>query len=303
MLDAEIKTAIAEMKNNKAAGADGIPAEFWKNLGDGAMKELANLCKDMYEQGVWPKDFKRIVMVPLQKKVNAVDCEDYRTISLISYASKIHLRILTKRIENKVKDYIGENQFGFRKGQGTREAIGVMRTICERSLEHNNDVFICFVDFEKAFDRVDWKKMMQILKQINVDWKDRRMIKELYMGQEAVIRVGDTESEPDIAGRVRQGCPQSVLLFSIYSEMMMAEALEDVEEGVKVGGKLIKDIKFADDQGIIASTEKGLQQLMDQLNSTAKDYNMKLNVKKTKTMLVSRKEGGIVNIVIDGQLM
>jgi hypothetical protein len=130
------------------------------------------------------------------------------------------------------------------------------------------------------------------------------MIKELYMGQEAVVRVGDKELEPGIIGRgVRQGCPLSPLLFSIYSEMIMIEAMEDVEEGIKVGGKLIKDAKFTDDQGIIASTEKGLQQLMDELNSTAKNYNMKLNVKKTKTMLVSRKEGGTVNIVVDGQLL
>ena len=61
------------------------------------------------------------------------------------------LKILTKRIEAKAKDYIGRNQFGFRTGCGTRDAIGVMRMLCERSLEHGNDVYICFVDFEKAF--------------------------------------------------------------------------------------------------------------------------------------------------------
>ena len=61
------------------------------------------------------------------------------------------LKILTKRIESKARNLIGRNQFGFRKGCGTREAIGVMRMLCERSIEHDNDVYICFVDFEKAF--------------------------------------------------------------------------------------------------------------------------------------------------------
>ena len=61
-------------------------------------------------------------------------------------------------MEGKVNDYMGKTQFGFRKGCGTRDAIGVMRMLCERSLELNNDVYVCFVDFEKAFDRVNWKK-------------------------------------------------------------------------------------------------------------------------------------------------
>jgi hypothetical protein len=88
LLHSEIKAAITEMKTNKAVGVDGIPAEFWKTLGDKAMRELVELCKDMYEKGEWPKDFTRIAMIPLPKKPNATECGDYRTISLIPHASK-----------------------------------------------------------------------------------------------------------------------------------------------------------------------------------------------------------------------
>ena len=116
-------------------------------------------------------------MIPLPKKTNAVECEDHRTISLIPHASKIMLKILAKRIESKSREFIGKNQFGFRKGCGTRQAIGVMRMLCERSIEHGNSVYICFVDFEKAFDRVNWAKMMSVLKSIHIDWKIRRTIK------------------------------------------------------------------------------------------------------------------------------
>ena len=87
----------------------------------------------------------------------------------------------TKRIEAKAQDFIGNSQFGFKRGVGTRDGIGVLKMVCERSLEYNKDVFICFVDFEKAFDRVQWDKMMTILKKLQVDWKDRRLIKKLYM--------------------------------------------------------------------------------------------------------------------------
>ena len=88
-------------------------------------------------------------MIHLQKKMNAVECSDHRTINLISHASKILLKILANRIEAKAKDFIGRNQFGFRKGYGSRDAIGVMRMICEKSLECGNNVYICFVDVEK----------------------------------------------------------------------------------------------------------------------------------------------------------
>ena len=105
---------------------------------------------------------------------------------------------------------------------GTKEAIGnAVKMLCERSLEYGNDVYICFVDFEKAFDRVNWVKMMKILKNIGVDWRDRRLIKTLYMNQEAVVGVNGDLSDPGEIGRgVRQGCLLSPLLFSLYVEMI-----------------------------------------------------------------------------------
>lgn len=302
LLESEIRKAISEMKDKKAVGIDAIPSEFLKNLGENSMKELTQLCQVAYERGEWPSDFTKLVLIPLEKKTNAIRCEDYRTISLISHASKILLKVLTRRIEAKAKELIGRSQFGFRKGLGTRDAIGVLKALCERSLEHGNEVYICYVDFEKAFDRVNWVKMLEALKLIGVDWKDRRMIAELYMNQEAIIRVANGESESGIIGRgVRQGCPLSPLLFSIYAEMMMIEAMERVEDGVKVGGEIIKDVRFADDQAMVADSEVGLQNQMDSLARTAEEYDMRINIKKTKTMLISKKAGGSINIFVNGK--
>src|SRR6476469_2691956 len=144
--------------------------------------------------------------------------------------------------------------------------------------------------------------MMKVLQSIYVDWRDRRMISELYMNQEAVVRIAGGESDSDIIGRgVRQGCMLSPLLFSIYAEMMMKEAIEYVVEGIRVGGELIKDVKYADYQGMLANTEAGLQSLMDSINTTAKHYDMKINIKKAKYMVVSRNGGERVNKTVKGQ--
>src|SRR6478609_11232445 len=120
------------------------------------------------------------------------------------------------------------------------------------------------------------------------------------MNQEAVVRIAGGESCSGIIGRgVRQGCQLSPLLFSINAEMMMKEALENVEEGIRVGGELIKDVIYADDQGMVANTEAELQRLMDSLNTTAKHYDMKVNIKETKAMVVSRNGGDRANITAE----
>jgi len=302
ILFSEFEKALADLKSGKAEGIDGIPAELLKALGCTAKKELFEICNEIYLTGEWPDDMMASIVIPIEKKQGAQECVEFRTISLVSHASKILLKILTRRLEAKAETYLGNDQYGFRKGCGTREGIAAMRTLYERSLEHNNKVYVCFVDYEKAFDRVNWVKLMAVLESIGVDWRDRKLIKNLYMKQSAYVRIGDMLSERCEIGRgVRQGCSLSPLLYNIYDEAMMREAFEEVDHGVKVGGQLIKTIRFADDKAVTASSQRGLQQLMDNVNRVTQEYGMKINVKKTKVMCITRKTGGKVRIMIDGQ--
>ena len=122
-------------------------------------------------------------MIALKKKPQATKCSDHRTISLIAHTAKIVAKILRRRIEKKIEDVHGEDQFGFRRGKGTRDAIGMLRIISERTLEIDEELSVCFIDCQKAFDRVNWTKLMQILKKIGIDWRERRLISNLYMAQ------------------------------------------------------------------------------------------------------------------------
>ena len=137
----------------------------------------------MYKYGEWPEDFCESIILPIKKKPGALECKDYRTLSLICQSSKIMLRFLAQRLERLAEGYISSSQFRFRKERGTREAIGILRTICERSIEFGNKVYTSFVDLEKAFDRVDWKVLLNTIKENGIDWRGRSMFKQLYIRQ------------------------------------------------------------------------------------------------------------------------
>ena len=93
VLKSEILSAIREMKEGKAVGVYEIPAELLKRLGEKALQEICGICQSIYEEGKWPDDFTSVVMIPLPKKNNVVECGDFRTISLICHALKIMLKV------------------------------------------------------------------------------------------------------------------------------------------------------------------------------------------------------------------
>jgi len=87
--------------------------------------------------------------------------------------TKIIAKMLRRRIERKIEDVLGEDQFGFRRGKRTRYAIGMMRIISEPPLEIDEGPRVCFIDWQKAFDRPHWTKLMQILKRTGIDWREK----------------------------------------------------------------------------------------------------------------------------------
>jgi hypothetical protein len=90
-------------------------------------------------------------------------------------------------IERKIEDALREDQFGFRRGKGTRYAVVMLRIISERTLNMDEELCACFIDCQKAFDCVTWTKLMQILKETRIDWRERRLISKLYMEQSVKV--------------------------------------------------------------------------------------------------------------------
>ena len=186
-------------------------------------------------------------MIALKKKPQATKCSDHRIISLIAHTPKIVAKVLRRRAERKIEDVLGEDQFVFRRGKRTRDAIVMLRIISERTLEIHAELCVRFVDWQKAFDRVKLTKSMQILKGTGIDWRERRFNSNLYMTQGTKVRVnrGETRSVK-YGGGVRQGCCLSPILSKLYSECLTKEALEGFAD-FKIGGQIIHSVKCADD--------------------------------------------------------
>ena len=98
-LECEVKWALESMTMNKASGGDGIPFELFQILEDDAVKVLHSICQHIWKTQKWPQDWKRSVFIPIPKKGNAKECSNYRTIALISHASKVMLKILQARLQ------------------------------------------------------------------------------------------------------------------------------------------------------------------------------------------------------------
>ena len=120
---------------NKASGGDGIPVELFQNLKDDDVKVLHSICHQIWKTQQWPQDWKRSVFIPIAKKGNDKECSNYRTIALVSHASKVMLNILQARLQQYVNCELPDVQAGFRKGKGTRDQIVYIHWIIEKARE------------------------------------------------------------------------------------------------------------------------------------------------------------------------
>ena len=152
ILESEVKWALESLANNKASEGDGIPVELFKILKDDAVKVLYSICQQIWKTQQWPEDWKRSVYIPIPKKGSAKECSNYRTIALISHASKVMLKILQGRLQQYVDQELPDVQAGFPRGRGTRDQIANMRWIMEKARKFQKNISSCFIDYAKAFD-------------------------------------------------------------------------------------------------------------------------------------------------------
>jgi len=268
--------------------------------GEATIEAYTKLCNQVWRTGTWPSAWAKSLVIPLPKKGNLKQCSNYRTISLISHPSKILLRVILNRLRPQAENIIAEEQAGFRRGRSTTEQIFNLRTLSEKYRNDQKVLYHNFIDFKKAFDRVWQEGLCAILRKFNVSKGIVNVIEALYKESQSAVMYGEQISDWFRTGvGVRQGCLLSPTIFNIFLEHIMSEALEGFEGTVKIGGRTLTNLRFADDIDLIAGLAEELCDLTDRLEKSARNYGMEISAPKSKVMKMG--DGEQAEISINGE--
>ena len=151
-------------------------------------------------------------------------------------------------------------------------------------------MYFCFIDNTKGFDCVDHNKLWKILQEMGILGHLTYLLRNLYVGQEAIIRTGhETIDWFQIGKGVRQGCILSPCLFSLYAEHIMQNArLDEAQAGIKIAGRNINNLRYADDTTLMAESEEELKSFLMKVKEENEKVGLKLNIQKTKIMVSGR---------------
>src|SRR5664279_1800877 len=298
----EVRSVIRRMKTKKAPGIDNITAEeIDAATQDTGLLILHRLCKEIWEQEEMPTEWKRSIIIPIYKKGDRMDCSNYWGISLLSHCSKVFSSILLQRIKKRTEEILSEAQAGFRVGRSTIDQIFTLRQIAEKYEEYGRALYICYVDFRKAFDSVWRKGLWKTMRYYGYPEKILRILENAYKDTFSTVRVdGDITDWFDTIVGVLQGCVLSPLLFNIFLELIIAMALDNTESGAEIGGELLTDLRFADDIAMPSNSVEGLQGAVKRVEEVSKDMGMRINVTKAEVQYLGKGKKEC-HIQIDGQ--
>ena len=275
----EVENAIKKGKANKAGGKSEVTIEMIKALEEFGVEWTYSLLEKIWSTERMPEDWRESKMVKLYKqKGDILSCENYRGIKLLEHSLKILERVIEGRLREIVK--IHNHQFGFMRGMSTVDATFIVRQIQEKCLEGNRKVYWCFVDLEKAYDRVPRKVLYWSLRKREVPEKMIRLVQMMYEGTKTTVktRYGETESFPVEVG-LHQGSALSPFLFLIVLDTITKEVRDNDD---------LWELLFADDLVIIADTEEELQERFLMWKGNLESKGMKVNTQKTEVMVSSR---------------
>ena len=209
------------------------------------------------------------------------------------------LKILQARFQQYMNRELPDVQSGFRKGRETRDQIVNIRWVAENTKEFQKIIYLCFIDYTNAFDWVDHNKLWKILHEIEIPDHFTCLQRNLYAGQEATVRTWHGTTDWFQIGKgVRQGCILSPCLFNWYAEHIMQNAmLYEAQAGIKIAGRNINNLRYADDTTLMEGSEEELKSLLMKLKEESEKVGLKFNNQKMKIMA----SGPISSWQVDGE--
>ena len=303
----EMLQALGKLRKGKAGGKSGILPELLVYGGAEMCDRLLMVMKDMWEEGRVVDDWRNAEIVPIPKKGSChLKCDNWRGISLLDVAGKVFARILKDRLEVIAERVLPESQCGFRRGRGCIDMIFATRQLVEKTIEHDDSLFILFIDLKKAYDSVPRDAMWTVLTKFGVPPTMLGIIRSFHEDMRAEIRIGDLTTDCiTVRNGLRQGCTLAPTLFNLYfSAVVACWRARCPQAGVSVrykhGRKLVGDrttksrllgttiteTQFADDAAVFATSRAVLESATSTFINTASEWGLTVSIQKTKAMAV-----------------
>jgi transcription elongation factor Elf1 len=298
----EVKHAVLRLSNGKTAGKDEITAEMLKHGGQPLVDRLHELVLAIWEDETVPQEWRDAVIIPLPKKGDRQICDNWRGISLLSVAGKAFVKILEIRMSKFAEQVLNESQAGFRVGRGCIDMIFVARQLAEKARERHSRLLACFFDLKKAYDTVNREALWGLLGKYGVPPKVVNLLRSLYTNMKASVEIdGQRTDEFEVNNGLRQGCVISCVLFNLFFDRVVAEALQSFTGDVDLSWRRdrplsntnkskaktkckpvrITDLRFADDLMATAHTPQKLQLFIDRFATAATRWGLTVSVSKT----------------------
>lgn len=294
--ESEVLEAIRNLKKGKACGSDEVLAEMLKLVADTAVHFLTKLFNILFDQGIYPDEWAKAIIVPIFKKGDPKLTANYRGVSLLSLVSKCYTFVLNKRLVKWTEEHkkLTESQAGFRRGYSTVDHIFTLKAVVDKCFAKRGcKLYVCFVDLRQAFDSVQREPLFDVLMQYGMNGKFMKAIVAIYQNVLSCVRIEDRMTDFfECPVGVRQGCILSPQIFSLF----INEIANSVENGGMHGIQFLPGLVelfillFADDLALLSDTALGLQRQINVLNDACKRLYLNINIDKTKCM-VFRKGG------------
>ena len=275
----ELRNYLKRCKNHKTPGPDELQMELFKWLDDENLELVRAILNQWWRGETIPHEVLQARVASIYKKGDPRNPGNYRPISLLNSIYKIYAALLQTRISATLDTLIQKTQFGFRKGKSTTNALICIRRVLEVAEATQQKVFLTFLDWEKAFDKVRQDRLLQSLERIGCPAQVCKAIANLYSSPQFMVQIKEHCSQWKTQDRgIRQGCPLSPYLFIVVMSIMF----DDIHSTSNhTRGRLphldFTEILYADDTVLITDNAHAMNRLLKDVEEHASYMGLAFN--------------------------
>ena len=285
----ECKNVVLSLKNNRSPGNDGLINEFYKIFWNDLKEPLVEGFNFSYDKRELSHSQRQSVITLIHKKdKDRLKLENWRPISLLNTDYKIVTKVIANRLKQVVPKLISITQTGFVKDRFMSDSVRTLCDLIEYCKLYNKEGILLLVDFQKAFDSLDWDFLFNTLKHMNFGQSFIQWITLFYSKIEScILNNGRTSAYFPVSRGVRQGDPLSPYLFILAMEVLTSRLLHNKDiKGITVRKSEIKLIQYADDMTAVLQDENSLRSLLHEMKTFATISGLAINISKTKALIL-----------------